>query len=212
MSLLSHAQNRAALSGLAAALVAAAALAGCGADSESSAPQPDLTSVPAGLHWNSFQGIAIPAGEDGPTTNGVTATGYRQTPQGAALAAIAHTVRLSTADNTSWAHITAAEVAPGPARDAWTLARARVKIAQPADPATAPRILGYQITSYQPERATVNAVSAYPDKSLAATAIAVVWQRGDWRLELPDPASTTPTVSAITSVPTDGFVRLEGTQ
>jgi len=210
MALLSHAQKRAALT-LTAGIAVAGVLAGCGAHSAPprTAP-PDLTRVPVGLHWDTFSGIAIPAGDDGPATTGVTATGYKHTPQGAALAGIDHTVRLSTADNSAWAPIAAAEVTSSPGADAWKLARARLNISVPANPSLAPRILGYRITSYQPGTAAVTAYSVYPDKSLAATAIEVVWSDGDWRLHLPDPGSTARTVTAIRSVPTTGLVRLEG--
>src|SRR5262249_19071714 len=141
-------------------------------------------------------------------STGVAATGYRHTPQGAALAAIDHTVRYSTAADGSWGPIAAAEIASTPGADAWKLARARVKITAPANPALAPRIIGYRITSYQPDRAAVTAYSVYPDNSLSATAIQVVWTGGDWRLLLPDPGSTTRTVTAIGSAPSVGLVRL----
>ncbi|WP_216897339.1 hypothetical protein [Nocardia alni] len=209
MGLLSHARTRAALA-LAAGIAVAGALAGCGTHSAHPSVGADLTRVPAGLHWDTFAGIAIPAGDDGPASTGVTDTGYAQTPQGAALAALDHTVRISTADNSSWGPIAAAEVASSPGADAWKLARARLRISGPANPALAPRIIGYRITSYQPDKASVTAYSVYPDKSLAATAIGVIWSGGDWRLSLPDPASTTPTVTAIRGVPTTGLVRLEG--
>ncbi|WP_231386764.1 hypothetical protein [Nocardia sp. BMG111209] len=203
---LSHARKRAAALAVTAAV--AMMLTACGGHTPSTpAPaSPDLTGAPAGLHWESFQGITIPAGDDGPAAVD-TATGYTRTPQGAALAAINHTVRLSVADDGQWAGVTAAEVAAGPRKDAWTLARARISITAPASAALAPRIVGYRITEYRPDRAAVTVYSEYPDRSCASTDTRVVWNGGDWRLELPDPSAATGTVAALSDIPA-GIVAL----
>ncbi|RJO77728.1 hypothetical protein D5S18_07935 [Nocardia panacis] len=170
----------------------------------------DVAAPPTGLHWIDYQGIAIPIADQGPHTHSATAaTGFADTPAGAALAAIVHTVRMSVAPDRTWSPIAASELAPGPGKDAWIAARTLVSITKPAEKATAPTIIGYRVTAYLSKaRAAVTAYTRYPDSSLAATHVRVVWLGEDWLLDLPHPDSTQPTVETIREIPHD-TVRLE---
>ncbi|WP_225730469.1 MULTISPECIES: hypothetical protein [unclassified Nocardia] len=185
-------------------------MVGCGRSGEGGTPDIDVAAPPTGLHWVDYQGIGIPVADQGPRAYSATvATGFADSPAGAGLAAIVHTVRMSVAPDRTWSQIAASELAPGPGKDMWVAARTLVSITKPAERATAPTILGYRITDYMPKtRAAVTTYSRYPDTSLAATHASVVWLGQDWLLELPDPASTHPTVESITEIPPSA-VRLE---
>ena len=172
------------------------AVTGCGsgggdhASSPKPPPPPDLTSAPANLRWETYQGVALPFGKDGPAKiNNGAATGYSRTPQGAALAAIQHSIRYALAPDESWATVAAQSLVPGPGKDAWVLARERVGY-KGTDKAATPRIVGYKITAWTQDRSDVTVYATYPDASTSATDTVVTWS-GDWRLLLPDPATKT---------------------
>ncbi|MFB8006995.1 hypothetical protein [Nocardia sp. NPDC056000] len=189
-------------------LTACGGLGGGGVTTTNIAP-PDPARAPADVHWEAFQGIQLPIGaHDGPTKLSTTAAGYSHTPQGAALAAVNLSVRLSLAPDAAWPEIASQSLMPGPAKDSWVLSRAQISITAPANPAVAPRISGYKIPAYDPLRTEVTIYTTYPDASIAATRQTVQWSAEDWRLTLPDPTSKTPTVQSIPSIPTDA-VKLE---
>jgi hypothetical protein len=168
----------------------------------------DLRAVPAHVTWRAYEGVEIPFGSDG-RRNETTATGFDATPQGAALAAIVHTVRMSVAPDDQWTEIAAAEIAPGTGKDDWAMSRLLVSITRPVDPAKAPRIVGYRITDFvEHSHAAVTVYSRYPDKSMTANLARVVWTGSDWKLQLPDPKATAPVVQAVNGLPRDA-VRLE---
>lgn len=160
--------------------------------------------APAQLRWESWQGIALPYSSiDGPKDVAAAATGYSHTPQGAALAAIQHSIRTSLASDGSWATVVAKSLVTGPGKDAFVLARAQVSIPGPVDSQALPTILGYRITEWNPEHAALVIYTRYPDSSEAALSHQVRWIAGDWKLELPDPDSATPVVQEISALPAD---------
>lgn len=191
-------------------LAALLLLAACGADSSSTTPTtepPDPSRPPANVHWESYQGIQLPIGADGPKNVGTVATGYTHSPQGAALAAINHNVRLSLAPDTTWPQIASQSLIPGPAKDNWVLSRSQISITSAANPALAPRITAYKINNYSPERTDLTVYSTYPDASITSAEQTVLWVSEDWRLLLPDPVAKIPTVHSIPVIP-EGVVTL----
>ncbi|WP_040815771.1 hypothetical protein [Nocardia concava] len=192
---------------LSAALMLAVACAGADHHDGGAA---DAPAQPTGIRWTDYQGVAIPLTDQGPRTyTPSVAAGFDPSPVGAAVAAIVHTIRMSLAADGAWAQIAAAELAPGPGKDDWATARVLFSITRPAEPSSAPRILGYDVDQYTPgKRAEVTVFTAYPDASLAATRTVVVWMGEDWRLQLPDPHSTQRLVQTISRIP-DSAVRLE---
>ncbi|NNH72988.1 hypothetical protein HLB23_24530 [Nocardia uniformis] len=178
--------------------------------SDADADAVDVSVAPTGIRWTDYQGVAIPLSEQGPRTyTPAVAVGFDRAPSGAAIAAIVHTTRMSLAPDSTWAQIAAAELAPGPGKDAWATARVLISITGPAESETAPRIVGYRISEYVLDmRAQVTVFTAYPDASLAATHTVVVWLGEDWRLQLPDPGSTDRLVEPVHRIPDDA-VRLE---
>lgn len=190
------------------ALAAACTLAACSGAKPALAPAtgtpPDPAEPPADVHWETYEGVRLPiGGHDGPSNLGTTATGYSHSPQGAALAAINHSTRLSLAPDGEWPQLAAESLVPGPSKDAWVLARAQISITAPIDQKVAPRIAGYKVTSYRPDRTDLTVYSTYSDKSITASAETVLWASGDWRLLLPDPAAKIRTVQSVPVIPPD---------
>ncbi|MEU0538373.1 hypothetical protein ABZ319_00785 [Nocardia sp. NPDC005978] len=192
-------------------LAATLLLTACGSDGPSgttpTTEAPDPSRPPAGIHWESYQGIQLPIGADGPKNLGTAATGYTHSPQGAALAAINHNVRLSLAPDTTWPQIASQSLIPGPAKDNWVLSRSQISITSAANPALAPRITAYKINNYSAERADLTVYSTYPDASITSAEQVVLWVSEDWRLLLPDPVAKVPTVHSVSVIP-EGVVTL----
>ncbi|MCP9624477.1 hypothetical protein FOH10_17650 [Nocardia otitidiscaviarum] len=177
--------------------VAVLATAGC--DGEVADP-----SAPSGVRWQVYQGVSLPHTDQGPSSDsGGAATGFERSRAGAAVAAITHTIRLLVATDTQWPTVLDAAAVPGPARDGWAVTRTQLSIAGPAAPEYAPRLLGFRITGYTEDRSTVDVYTEYADSSRAVSHTTVEWFRDDWRLRLPEPDSTAPTVEAIDELPTD---------
>jgi len=189
---------------LLATLAAIAMTAGCGGGHRpGSAPDGiDMHAEPTHLRWSQFQGMAVPAGDQGPASlNGPVATGYARSPAGAALAAIGTTIRMSLADDTHYPQI-GQLLAAGPGRDAWAIARAQISIPGPIAAGTAPQLLGYCITSWTPDRVVVAIYTRQSDHSLTANTATVLWSAGDWKLALPAPPGGG-LVTAIAATPPD---------
>lgn len=189
------------------ALLAAAGTA-CGGQSTG----PDLTAAPTGVKWRDYQGIALPHADQGPTavTDGV-ASGFEHSPRGAGLAALTHTIRLSVAPDNQWPAVLARSVVAGPGRDAWAVNRVQLSITGPAAVEYAPTLLGYKITGYTDEQTRVDVFTEYADRSRAVNHTTVTWADGDWRLQLPDPASQARPVDEVDELPPD-IVELEARQ
>ncbi|WP_433593931.1 hypothetical protein [Nocardia sp. CA-145437] len=195
---------------LAALLVSATAVtvSACGLGDEPAAKSTttaaDPSRPPADVRWENYQGVQLPiGGHDGPSKLGTTAAGYTRTPQGAALAAINHSTRLSLAPDGIWPQVAAISLIPGVAKDSWVLARAQISITAPANQTVAPHIAAYKLTAYTPDRADLTVYATYSDASVTASTETVVWVSDDWRLQLPDPSAKTPTIQSVPAIPGD---------
>lgn len=202
---------------LASMTIAAALLLTVSCGNSSDAPTGDaaelsLTAVPAISSWSAINGISVPLGKtDGPRSgSGEPFSGFSHTPQGAALAAIGQSVQLSTASDQSWPKMLAALAVSGEGRDEFAVNRALISSNGDVDPAVAPSILGYVVTSYDDSAAAVDVVQRFPDDSIASTRSAVVWTDTDWKLNLPPSQNSVP-ATALTEIPA-GMVDLEGTR
>ncbi|UPW16445.1 hypothetical protein M0655_23375 (plasmid) [Gordonia amicalis] len=201
---------------LLAALLGMSILSGCGDDSSSAASSsttPAPTAPPTNVVWTSFAGVKVPCAEEGPRNNRYQAvpTGYARTGAGAALAAISATIRMSVADDNTWPNVVGTLVAPSAARDQWSINRVQLSITQPVPKGKAPRVIGYTVESYTPDRATVAIVTRQSDDSLTRTTADVKWMvSGDWLLELPAVDSTTNRVQALDAPPAN-MIRLPET-
>lgn len=184
-------------------------LAGCGGGGEPSAPASSSavawTSAPTGLRWADFNGMSIPAADQGPHA-GVDSDaphGFDRTPPGAALAAINATIRLSVATDNQWPEITRTLIAPGDTRDAFIRNRIQLSTTDSVPAGAAPTVQGYTVRAFTPDSARIDVVTRMPDGSLALNHTTVVWTAaGDWGLLLPAANATTAPVEAITTLPT----------
>lgn len=188
----------------AALLLAAAGCGGGGDDGE-----PNLAAAPSNVRWQAYQGVALPHSDQGPKKEADgAATGFEQSPPGAAVAALTHTVRLSIAPDNQWSKVVNQELVPGAARDEWAVNRVQLSITGPATAEYAPRLLGYKITGYTDQQSTVDVYTEYSDSSRAVNHTTVQWFNDDWRLLLPDPNSTVRPIDSVDVIPTD-IVALE---
>ena len=163
-------------------------------------PPANINYRPAGLKATVFQGISLPVAEQGPRVySGAVASGFDQSPVGAALAAINATVRISVAPDSEWALIGQRMLAPGPGRDAWAIARSQISITDPIT-ANVPKIAGYRVVTYDPDRADVAIFTIQSDQSITQNTATVLWQDGDWKLLLPGRPQTSP-VHTVTVLP-----------
>lgn len=192
-----------------AAAVAAATLfsvaTGCGSPGEAHTPDTlsvDTTSAPEQVRWDNYRGVAVPTSASGgpADTSARVPNGYAHTPQGAVIAAIQGQTRLALAPDELWAQTAQVVLAPGPGRDAYAVARVMASITSEADPAQTAQFAGFRFADYSPERATVWLATRMPDRSLSASPTRLVWQGGDWKVQLPDPA---PADAAADPAPTD---------
>ncbi|WP_150116375.1 hypothetical protein [Williamsia herbipolensis] len=146
--------------------------------------------------------MKVPTADQGPHASIpiVAPHGFDHNGPGAGLAAINATVRMSVAADDQWSDVGNQLLAPGPSRDAWTIERVRVSITAPAtDP---PKICGYQMRKYTPQRADVAIIARQKDGSYTSNAASVVWgAEGDWQLQLPVSSSTASTVTAVDGIP-----------
>lgn len=183
-----------------------AALSGCGGEepagpSTSTPASADLTVVPAQLTWVLFNNTGVPVSSAGPTDHtGDAVSGYTQSPQGAAMAAINGLVRMGVATDDQIDAI-AQMVAPGVGRDRWLVARKLQSVQDAPAAADVPVVLGYLITHYSLTDTSMQIVTRQPDRSLTSTQGRVVWRDHDWKVALPDDVSAPSAVTALDAVP-----------
>ncbi|AOD25014.1 hypothetical protein IM25_25040 (plasmid) [Rhodococcus sp. p52] len=193
-----------------ATVVAVALVATSCAGTHTPGSELSITDPPQISRWITLGGIEVPIGTtDGPS-NGEWEpfAGFSHTPQGAALAAITQSVQLSTASDRTWPQVLAGVAAPGDGRDLYAAHRGLVEISG-TDPEMVPTIVGYTITDYSDEAATVGVVQRFSDDSLASSITQVVWVDDDWRLNLS--SETAATITALDEVPSE-LVDLEETR
>lgn len=184
-------------------------VSGCSTDevveesTTSSVPAPDVTSPPESVEWEKVHGLWIPlSARSGPKarTGSGGAHTYEHSPQGAALAAIGTSMRISVASDQAWPEIVSRSVAPGLGRDEWMIARAQVSITG-LDDNVKPAIEGYEIVDYSDQEAMIDVYSSYPDKSMTKTTTMVIWVEQDWKYVLPGDAKIDNPVTEVKSLP-----------
>lgn len=141
--------------------------------------------------WALYQGFAVPySAVYGPrTVDGYgPATGYAHDAGGALFAAAQLNARIPLGPNGAWEKTVAAQVVPGPARDAGLAASKDRNIAPGTVPYAINQIVGYRIATYTPDVALVELVARIPTGQLQSSTSTVRWMGGDWKLQL-TPAS-----------------------
>lgn len=189
-------------------------LAGCGSDSsgDNTAGEPTVvntSAAPSQVTWEKWQGVMLPvSAEDGPKkVAGDVASGYSATPQGAVLAAVQGVTRLRLAPDSSWPRVANTVAAPGLGRDAYAVNRAMITITGPVPEGAASTLRGFRVVEYTSERAVIELATEQPDATLVATTHTLLWSGNDWKLELPEPESETPTSRPLTDL--GGFTEFE---
>lgn len=170
-------------SAVVAAVVAGAALVGCGSsDDDGDAVEWD-TSVAPVANWNqSMRGIAVPAGDDGPDYRDPVPHGWAPGPQGAVMAAINAQVAMATAGEQLWPEVSRLMLAPGQGRDQWAQARSLMDIeGQVEDP---PRFVGFRFAEFSEDKAVVLLATQWPTGQRTAYPVQMA-RLDDWRVVMP---------------------------
>lgn len=161
-----------------------------------------LTAAPTDVTWQLYDSVAIPSStSSGPAV--VTPSvvgGFAHSPEGALVAMVQISVRHLLAPD--WRAVVATDVAPGPGRRAYVANRERVTSSgtMPAVPGHYNQIVGFAFVSYSAGRASIDLVSQATDGAMQVVTETVLWQRGDWRLELQPDGGTAPDATGIASL------------
>ncbi|MFJ9423203.1 hypothetical protein [Streptomyces sp. NPDC101249] len=152
------------------------------------------TAEPAGVTWELYDGVALPASKAaGPADTGPDqARCYARTPLGALLAASQISVRYLAAGD--WESVTRAQTV-GAGRDTYLADRAAAEqtAAPGRDRPAHGQIAGFRFVTYHGTTAVIETVWRFPAGQLQAAATTMLWRDDDWRLEFPaDPAAPTP--------------------
>ncbi len=144
-----------------------------------------LTTAPV-ARWELYQGAVLPYSPDyGPrTVQGLgPATGYSHNPGGALFAAVQIDARAVFAPNGDWEKVVAAQLMPGPERDAAVAASGSRNVA-PNAPAssTINQIAGFRIASYTDVTAAIELVTRTKTGQLQTSTTRLDWVDGDWKV------------------------------
>ena len=144
-----------------------------------------LTTAPAGVTWEDFQGVSLPTSRtDGPSRiDGPVHAGYSRTPTGALLAAAQIRVRaLATPGVPDLLRVVDEQFAPGPGKAAY---RELISTVTDTSPPTGgyTQYVGFRYLSYTPDLAVISLAARGGSGVLRASTATVRWLDGDWRLE-----------------------------
>lgn len=150
--------------------------------------RPDyLTAAPARMQWQrGWGGAALPiSGSDGPTTIAAgVASGFADTPQGAALAACDAIARALSAPEELWRSVVRQRFLGGGAALIDRLASSRLKTLDVATYVVVPEGIRV-LRGYQPDFAVVQ-IAVRATSGWAYANWPMAWSDGDWRVRVPD--------------------------
>jgi hypothetical protein len=161
-----------------------------------------LTAAPTDVTWQLYDSVAVPySTSSGPEM--VTASvvgGFAHDPEGALMATVQISVRHLLAPD--WRAVVAADVSPGPGRRAFVANRDRVTSSgtMPAVPGHYNQVVGFAFVTYSPERASIALVSQATDGAMEVVTETVLWQHGDWKLELEPDGGAAPEATRVASL------------
>ena len=193
---------------------------GTNAHARTPSARKSATAKASGLNWIDFHGIELPvSAQDGPHHgSGGLAWGFRDTTQGAVLAAVNIAVRTAAQWGPAIYQPTIHNQLTGPGASALLKtdaseyaglrSAARVRPGQPVGRGYAVEV-AYRVAAYAPAAAKVDILTEGPGNSgvtvMVVTRIDVVWLHGDWRVVAPadgDWASSATTASSMTGYTT----------
>jgi hypothetical protein len=152
-------------------------------------PPPDLRWKSVGPWQVPTSATAGPARYDGPLWEC-----FAHTPMGAVLAAYDILAGLASPD---WRTVAEHQAVPGPGQQAFIAAGERQTYQAPA-PGDIPPAVGFQVASYTPRQATVEALSN-AGEDYQGIVLTVAWDSGDWKMVLTPDGSTGPDPQMIAS-------------
>lgn len=147
--------------------------------------QPDTSTAPVAKWVTGPAGLSYPVSDTaGPASSSPVPHGFKESPQGAVVAAVISQVFISGADDELWPVVSQTLLEPGLGRDQWAQARALMSVGtEPlADP---PVFRGFVVNGYTDSSAVVTLAVDYPNVGLAAMPVQMSRSSGDWKVVLP---------------------------
>jgi hypothetical protein len=169
----------------------------CPVTAESSATP---AAPPADLQWKNINAFIVPvSATDGPLRADDTVWQcYQHSQMGAVIAAYDIEAGLGSPQWKAWA---SRDAVPGQGQRAFIAAGDSQSYQAPA-PGEIAQAVGFEVTGYTPQQATIEALSDGGENYFASE-FTVAWYDGDWKMVLTPDGSTGPTPQFVTS--TDGF-------
>lgn len=160
------------------------------------------TSPPRDVKWKNVGAFLVPtSGTYGPTRyQGPVWSCYSHTPMGAVMASSGI---LATLTGPDWKTVAEHEIMPGPGQEAFIAAGEKQKYTPPA-PGSVSQPVGFQVVSYSPMSATVEALVGGAGSQYTVTEQTLAWSGGDWKLVVTPSGTTGPDAQTVSS--SAGFV------
>ncbi|SDN13715.1 hypothetical protein SAMN04488074_13616 [Lentzea albidocapillata subsp. violacea] len=176
-----------------------------------SAPEGDQTppTTTPDTQWDLVNRVAVPRSSAvGPrSVDGPVHSGFARNPVGALFAAKQIDTRKLVTPGEGWRQVVEKQVAPGPGRDSYIAARAKVDAEAPDD--RLGNTAGFRFVTYTPELAVIQFVTRFPASGkLQVTNLTVQWANGDWKQVLQQDGSSSPTAQPVSDL--TGFVAWSG--
>jgi hypothetical protein len=160
------------------------------------------TAPPDDLRWKNLGAMLVPTSATaGPTRyDGPVWSCYAHSPLGAVMAAYDIFAGLASPD---WHTVAEHEVAPGPGQQAFITA-SQSQTYQAPPPGSIAQAVGFEVVSYTPQQATIEALASAGTDAYQADERTVAWIDDDWKMILTPGGSTGPDIQLVTSA--GGFV------
>ncbi len=150
-------------------------------------------------------GLSIPTGVQGPAKTDPVPHDWEESPQGAAMAAVAAQVYMAGASDGMWPEVSRYMLEPGAGRDQWLQARALVSVDGVVDnPA---QFTGFRVAEYDEEgdKALIILATTWSDGVSFAYPVQLSRTSGDWKVVLPT-QDQAPDLTALSEQQLDGFI------
>lgn len=168
--------------------------------------------TPPQINWTVFRTVLLPSSDSlGPTVeHGGVARCFAHSPTGALLAASQITTRYFLSSD--WRSVVDLQVLPGPGRDAFTQRQADLEgqfgMADDPDAGQINQFAGYRFVTYTAETAVVQLARRTPEGKYTSAIHTLVWQNGDWKLQMQSDGSDASVRQEIGSL--DGYQKWTG--
>lgn len=167
------------------------------------APPSDVvpTAPPRDVAWRNVGAVLVPtSASEGPTRHaGAIWSCYAHSPMGAVLASYGI---LATLTGPGWRAVAEREIVPGPGQRAFITAGEHQKY-QPPQPGSVSQPVGFQVVSYTPQQATIEALADGGGQYVVIEQT-VAWSGSDWRLVVAPDGRTGPDPQSVSG--STGFV------